>query len=79
MATLKQDHFNIGSKFVFHMLLNGLQLHSSSPLIVAVSDGGAVYCSVCSFGSILVFVLLLSGPRNNCIVVCEHTNVWGRD
>ena len=38
MVTLKQDHFNIGSKFVFHMLLNGLQLHSSSPLIEAVDQ-----------------------------------------
>ena len=39
-----------------------LQLPSSSPLTEVVIDGDV---SMCSFESVLVLVLSLSGPRNN--------------
>ena len=48
-------------------LLLNLQLLTSSFLteVVINAYGGAVDISTCSFKSILMFVLSLSGPRNN--------------
>ena len=52
-----------------HLMKSYLQLPISSPSTEVVNNGGAVDVSMCSFESVLVFVLSLSGPRNNSFLL----------